>query len=297
MNRTRILFASFAIVLAFAVWGSHVYPQQSVRTASPRPFEPIEELVYEAEFSRALLRKLDIADFRFTASRARLDQPEKTTGSGNPDTKSSHVIFLTGDVSSKGFFVRLFNLKFREQMESIVDPVSFTVQNTKRLDEQGKRVRKSEAIFDKATGTVVWTEHDPRNPSGPTRRVTSEFTPPVQDVLSAFYYLRTHPLKVGNSFNLTVSDSGRVFTVPVRVVEKKRVKSILGRLDSVRVDASLFGPTGMIESDGQFSIWFTDDSRRIPVSARIKNEFGTFDIKLKKVTRTPKAQEYLTKQQ
>ncbi len=295
MNRTRTLLASFAFVLALAVWGSYAYPQQSVRTASPRPFEPAEELVYEAEFSRALLRKVDIADFRFTASRAASGQSEKT-GSGNPDPKSRHVILLTGDVSSKGFFSRLFNLKFRERMESIVDPVLFTVQNTKRLDEQGKRVRKSEAVFDKAAGTVVWTEHDPRNPSGPTRRVTSEFTPPVQDILSAIYYLRTQPLKVGNSFDLSVSDSGRVFTVPIRVVEKKRIKSILGRLDSVRIEASLFGPRGMIESDGQFSIWFTDDSRRIPVSARIKNEYGTFDIKLKKVTRTPGAQEYLTKQ-
>lgn len=292
MNRTRTVWVSFAIVLAFAVWGSYVYPQQSVRTAAPRPFEPAEELIYEAEFSRALLRKLDIADFRFTASRAPQGQAEKTASS----SKSSHVLLLTGDVSSKGFFARLFNLKFRERMESVVDPVSFTVQNTKRLDEQGKRVRKSEAIFDKATGTVVWTEHDPRNPSGPTRRVTSEFTPPVQDILSAIYYLRTQPLKVGNNFDLSISDSGRVYTVPIRVVEKKRLKSILGRHDSVRIEASLFGPEGMIESDGQFSIWFTDDSRRIPVSARIKNEFGTFDIKLKKVNRTPGAQEFLTKQ-
>jgi hypothetical protein len=295
MNRTRTLLAIFAVVLALAVCGSYAYPQQSVRTATPRPFEPAEELIYEAEFSRALLRKVDIADFRFTASRTASGQSERT-GSGNPNHKAPHVIRLTGDVSSKGFFSRLFNLKFRERMESIVDPVSFTVQNTKRLDEQGKRVRKSEAVFDKAAGTVVWTEHDPRNPSGPTRRVTSEFTPPVQDILSAIYYLRTQPLKVGHSFDLSVSDSGRVFTVPIRVVEKKRVKSILGRLDSVRIEASLFGPSGMIESDGQFSIWFTDDSRRIPVSARIKNEYGTFDIKLKKVNRTPDAQEYLTKQ-
>ena len=289
MNRIRT-----ALVLALAVCASYAYSQQPART-TPRPFEPAEELIYEAEFSRALLRKVDIADFRFTANRTTSAQSEKT-GSGSPDHKSPHVILLTGDVSSKGFFSRLFNLKFRERMESIVDPVLFTVQNTKRLDEQGKRVRKSEAVFDKAAGTVVWTEHDPRNPSGPTRRVTSEFTPPVQDILSAIYYLRTQPLKVGNSFDLSISDSGRVFTVPIRVVEKKRVKSVLGRLDSVRIEASLFGPKGMIESDGQFSIWFTDDSRRIPVSARIKNEYGTFDIKLKKINRTPGAQEYLTKQ-
>ncbi len=33
------------------------------------PFEPSEELVYVAEFSRSLLKKIDVADFRFSARR------------------------------------------------------------------------------------------------------------------------------------------------------------------------------------------------------------------------------------
>jgi hypothetical protein len=63
------------------------------------------------------------------------------------------------------------------------------------------------------------------------------------------------------------------------------MKTVLGRVSVLRLEVGLFGPRGMIESDGQFSIWFTEDARRIPVSARVKNEYGTFDIKLKKVLR------------
>src|SRR4051794_8062456 len=40
-----------------------------VRKLEGHPFEPTEELVYVAEFSRALLKKVDIADFRFTAAK------------------------------------------------------------------------------------------------------------------------------------------------------------------------------------------------------------------------------------
>ncbi len=296
MNRFRRILFPVSLVLALVGAMSLAQAQKATRAIQPRPFEPAEELVYEAEFTRALLRKIDIADFRFTASRTPLTPPKEPNGASKAQNVPL-VLKFTGDVSSKGFFARLFNLKFRERVESVVDPVSFTVQNTKRLDEHGKRVRQSEAVFDKATGTVVWTEHDPRNPSETTRRVTSEFKPPIQDVLSAIYYLRTQPLQVGKSFEVPISDSGRVYQVPVRVVEKKRTKSILGKVESLRVDAALFGSEGMIESEGQFSLWITNDARRIPVSARIKSEYGTFDIKLKKVIRNPAAQEYLSKQQ
>lgn len=278
------------------VFASAAFAQKPARSYTQRPFEPAEELVYEAEFSRSLLRKVDIADFRFTSSRMSSEKKTEPSDPSAKDKTAHHSLVFTSEISSKGFFSKLFNLRFRERVESTVDPISLSVQKTKRLDEQGKRVRSSEAVFDKAAGKVVWTERDPRNPSGPERRVSSEFSGIVHDILSAIYYLRTQPLQVGTSLELSVSDSGQVYKVPIKVVEKKRLKTILGRVDAVRIDAGLFGPQGMIESDGQFSIWFTEDSRRIPVSARVKNEYGTFDIKLKKATRSPDQQEYLTKQ-
>jgi hypothetical protein len=261
-------------------------PSAVARTNRPpaHPFEPTEELVYVAEFSRALLKKVDVADFRFTASRQSSLQKVSDHESNQKKT-GDYLLKFTGDVSSKGFFAKLFNLRFREQIESIVDPASFTVRKTKRVDEQGKRARVSETVYD--DGKVSWVERDPNDPSRPPREAVAPFAGQIQDILSAIYYLRTQPLEVGKTFEVTVSDSGVVYHVPVQVVEKKQKKTALGRFEAFRVDPQVFGANGMLSGDGQFSIWITNDSRRIPVSAKIKIKYGTFDITLRKVIRKP----------
>ena len=109
-------------------------------------------------------------------------------------------------------------------------------------------------------------------------------------MLSAIYFIRTQPLEVGRSFEIFIGDGGRVYRVPVHVVEKKLMKTILGRINVVRVDPGLFGPDRLIDNEkGEFSIWLTDDSRHIPVGGRIKSDYGTFDIKLKKIVSNPPA--------
>lgn len=267
--------------------------QRVTRPVAYRPFEPAEELVFEAELSRSLLRKIDVADFRLKARRT-----SQTKSADSSTQARTHVdtLVLTCDISSKGFFPRLFGLRFREILESTVDPISLAVQKSKRTDEHGKRIRSSEAVFDQARGKVSWTEVDPRDPSRPPRVVTSEFTGSVHDILSAIYYLRTQPLQVGKNFELPISDSGQVYKVPVRVLEKKRMKTVVGRVDALLIEADLFGQRGMIEGEGKFFMWLTDDTRRIPVSVKIKSEYGTFDIKLKKFTHTPGARQYLSQQ-
>ena len=293
-----VVFATFiptggaGLVLAQKTTGPANVPGPAASASVTRihPFEPSEELVYVAEFSRALLKKVDVADFRFSARR----EPslhKVNDREFNQDTGAAYLLKLTGDVSSKGFFSKLFNLRFREQIESIVEPTPFRVKRTKKIDEQGKRARISETIYD--NGRVFWTEHDPNNPADTGREATAPFAGQVQDLLSAIYYLRTQPLEIGTTFEVTVSDSGRVYQVPVRVVEKKRMKTALGRVETLRVDPEVFGPNRMVPTEGRFSIWFTNDDRRIPVSARIKNKYGTFDITLRKVFKNPTPREPL----
>ena len=252
--------------------------------ARPHPFEPTEELVYVAEFSRALLKKVDVADFRFTAGKQPSLQKVSDPGLAQERGGDPYLLKFTGDVSSKGFFAKLFNLRFHERIESLVDPATFTVTRTKTVDEQGKRARISETLY--GDGKVRWIETDPNDSSRTPREAIATFAGQVQDILSAIYYLRTQPLEVGKSFEITVSDSGVIYRVPVRVIEKKRKKTVLGRVETFRVDPEVFGPNGMIAEDGQFSIWITDDSRRVPVSARIKLKYGTFDITLRRISRS-----------
>jgi hypothetical protein len=264
------LIAFVLLALSFSASG------QTRTVQYAHPFEPREELIYVGEFSRLLLKKVDVADFRFTAAR---EPRPQTDGASN----NSYALKLTGDISSRGFFSKLFNLHFHERMESTVDPTSFTVRKTNRLDEQGKRRRESETVFDHENGKLVWVERDPNNTAAGVRSVTTAFTGKVYDILSAIYFLRTQPLEVGKTFEVRISDSGRLYRVPVKVVEKKRLKTVLGRVEVLRLDPDLKGPDGMISEQGELSIWLTSDSRRIPVAARLKTEYGTFDITLRKI--------------
>lgn len=256
---------------------SYSVAQRSIPQTAPHRFELGEELQFEAEFSRALVRKLDVADLKFRATRTPL--AANTTAESKP-----YALTFSADVSSKGFFARLFNLKFRERVESIVEPISFTVQKTTILDEQGKRVRTTESTFDASKGRMIWTSRDPNNPAAEPRHAIAEFSGQLQDVLSAIYFIRTQPLEVGKSFEVFIGDGGKVYTIPVKVVEKKRTKTIFGRVDVLRVNAELFGPERLIDKEkGEFSIFITDDARHIPVGGRVKTDYGTFDITLKRI--------------
>ena len=280
---------SVAAISLIVVCFAGATAQKSTRPVAFRPFEPAEELVYEAEMSRGILRKLDVAELRLKSQRSNIRKGEQVN-------KAAETLVLSCDVASKGFFPRLFGLRFRETLESTIEPVSFVVQTSKRIDEHGKRIRSSEAVFDHARGKVSWTELDPNDPKRPPRVVNGEFSGRIHDVLSAIYFLRTQPLQVGKSFELPISDSGQVYKVPMRVLEKKRLKTVIGRVDAYLVEADLFGARGMLDGEGKFFIWFTDDARRVPVSVKIKSEYGTFDIKLKKLTHNPASQQYLTQQ-
>jgi hypothetical protein len=264
-------------LLAVACTGLMLLPAARARAqqnpgATFLPFAKGEELLYQAEFKRALLRGIDVGEFRFSVKPA-----ESKSNDGSPH------LHLVADVISKGFFTRLAGFRFHEHVESIIDPDPFGALKTNKLDEQGKRVRVSEALFDYEKRKVTWTERDP-NQNQPPKISTYDFTEPLQDILSMIYFLRTRNLQVGQTFEIPVIDSGRMFRVPVTVMERKRINTVLGRVNALRVDAAIFGEGRMIRSNGKLSIWITDDSRHLPVWAQVKINLGTVDIKLKQVT-------------
>lgn len=276
MKRARfsIFCIALASLLVLTLVPAFAHVDERVAVDSPAlPFEPAEESVYEAEFSRSLLRGINVATLRFKASR------EQAGANGGTST-----LRFTADAESKGLFPKLFSgLRFRQHIESTVEPESFSVLRTVKLDEQGKRVRSSEAVFDSSQRRVTWTERVPNDPNSEVRTVTSEFSGTVQDIASVFYFVRTLPLASGKSFEVLVSDSGRVFRMPIRVGEKKMMKTLLGEVETIRIEPELFGEDRLIRGNGKISIWFTTDSRRIPVRGQIKHEMGTVDITLKSI--------------
>ena len=266
-QKSSSLAMVIASLLFLALASVFVYGQEARR--EPLPFERGEELIYQAEFTRGLLRGVDVAEFRFKAVSEQIAR-------GGDDAV---VLRLTGDVASKGLFTRIAGFKFHHHVESTADAEPFRVLRTDKVEESGKRKRVLDAVYDHEKNRVLWREVSPNPQAG-----YFDFSEPIQDVLTVIYYLRTQKLEPGKSFDVPVTDAGKVFTLSVAVAERKEIETVLGRVNTIRIEPALFGDNAAVRAKGKLTIWVTEDARRLPVRAQLKVDMGTFDIKLKEVS-------------
>jgi hypothetical protein len=253
------------------------------------PFAPREQLIYEANYSKFLLRGLNVAEIKFVALAPPLaanEKPADSTSDTAANAARAALVFRT-DIASQGFFVRLFGITFQYHLESIVDALNFATERTNVIDEQGKRKREGEAVFDRKEQRVTWTERDPNAPAKPPRVVTNSLDDSkdslTNDILTAVYFLRTQIFAQGRSFVVSVSHNGKIYKVPVRVAERTQMPSPFGKVAVWRLEFDVFGADKLIEGKGSMSAWFTDDARHLPVRAKLSGDLGTLELTLKKV--------------
>jgi len=257
------LILSLLIILTFNCFC--LFAQTSVKI---EPYKFGETLTYEGKFSKAVLRGIAFVDLNFTVQKA-------------PDGRN---YLIKSEAKSKGSLIKLFGYKFYQNIQSTVDAERLQILKTVKRDDQGERVRDSEAVFDYASRKVTYVETDPNDAARPPRRVASPIINNTQDLVSAIYTVRYLPLAVGKTFEVAVSDSGLVYKVPVRVTAREQQKSILGKIWCYRVEPEIFGANRIVEEkDGKMILWITDDARRIPVRTQISASIGKVEVKLKEV--------------
>jgi hypothetical protein len=223
-----------------------------------------ETLKYEGKGSKLKI-SIAVADLTFAAAMA----------------PNSNDLVINSEALSKGSLLKLFRYSFLQRYESTTELNSFRILRTTKHDVQKSRVRDSIATFDYTDKRVSYTESDPKDPNRAPRKIASAIGDQMHDMISAIYALRLQPLAVGKKFELTVSDSGLVYKVPVKVTAREQQNTVLGKVWCFRVEPELFGKDRLIERDGKMTIWMTDDTRHTPVRSQIKTEWGKFDIKLK----------------
>lgn len=228
-----------------------------------------ESLSYEGKLSKAIFRGISVTDITFTLNRA----------------ANGKDYVIKSEARSKGSLTKLFRFSFLQVFESTVEAENFRILKTTKRDEQGERVRDSEAFFDYGDRRVTFTETDPNDPMRPPRRIASAIESDTHDLISGIYSLRRLPLAVGKTFQVTVSDSGLVYKIPVRVTAREQQNSILGKVWCFRIEPEVFGANRVIEQKGAMTIWIMDDPRRIPVRAQINTDGYKIEVKLKKFTR------------
>jgi hypothetical protein len=253
----------FAGLIALSVNSS---PAQSNGAAANKttPFVAGETLTYEGKISK-IIRGIAVADLTLTV--------------GNATDGEDYIV--KADARSKGTLLKLFRFSFVQEMQSRFDSDDFRALRTVKHDVQKERVRDSEAVFDYGERRVTYVETDPNEPMRPPRRIASQIGDVSHDLVSGIYSLRMMPLAVGKTFRMSISDSGLVYEIPIRVTAREQQKTIFGKKWCFRIEPEVFGRNRLIEREGSMIIWMTDDARRLPVRSQVNSPYGRIEIKLK----------------
>jgi hypothetical protein len=108
---------------------------------------------------------------------------------------------------------------------------------------------------------------------------TLAIIPPVQDIMSAFYYFRQCTLEVGKSLSIPLHDIDKQYVLEVKVLRKETIEVPAGTFDCFVVEPQLKS-SGIFRREGSLQIWMTDDQYRMPVLMQSKLYFGRVWAKL-----------------
>lgn len=103
---------------------------------------------------------------------------------------------------------------------------------------------------------------------------TIEVDAHVRDPLAAFFYTRTLPLAVGQTYTLPSHGDRKSYDVVIRVLRREIVKVPRGTYHCLALEPRLKS-TGVFRHTGQMTVWVTDDARHLPVKLSSKVAVGS----------------------
>jgi len=189
---------------------------------------------------------------------------------GDPAGDVWPVIFQAKTRGVVGF------IDIREHFVSYWDAVSrLTRGSDLRAFEIGDYHQDTQR-FDRANGQATLTIQR----KGKTSQRTVPVAPDVQDLTSAFMWLRLQPLEPGQRYEVPVVSGDKPFTLVAEVLEREAVEAPAGKFQTVKLQVRT-------ELDGKFStkrdsfMWLSDDPRHVLVKASADFVVGSIVARLK----------------
>lgn len=178
--------------------------------------------------------------------------------------KCYHIV---STAKSNKFFSVFF--KVDDKVESFMDVHGlYSLRYDKHLRE-GKFRADISMIFDQKNHLAIYNDGCD----------TFEVAEYAQDVLSAFYFVRTQELTVGKSIFVENHTDKKNYSLEVRVLRKERRKVEAGEFDCVVVEPILKTP-GIFEHKGSLTVWLTDDEVKMPILMKSKVIIGSISTEL-----------------
>lgn len=194
----------------------------------------------------------------------------KTNYQGTPHLYVKGVGRTTGAV--KAFF------KVDDLYESFINYStglpSFYVRNVK----EGTYSQHLQTVFNHSNQTLILT--DKKTPANGSKVIKS--VKGVQDMLSAFYYLRTlstSQLKVGSVVNMNVWIDDELFPFQLKVVGTENFKTKFGSISALKIIPSV--KSGRVFKDNEsVTMWVSNDANHVPLSIKATLAVGSLKADL-----------------
>ncbi len=174
--------------------------------------------------------------------------------------------YIVSDVRTNDVFSVFYRV--RDRFVSLMDTTDLVSLRYEKHLREGRH---------KADRTVVFDQREHR---AQYEGKEVPIAPRTQDVLSALYYVRTLPLKVGQSIAVANHTDGRNYPLVVKVLAEDRVTVEAGTFDCLVVEPFLRYP-GIFTQKGRMKVWVTNDKYKIPVLVKSKVIIGEVSAVLK----------------
>ena len=183
------------------------------------------------------------------------------------DTVNNIPLFHIQYSARTGSFAdKLF--KIRDRVDSWIDANGLFIYRQKKSIRQGsyRKISHTEIFYNDSLAVV-------NNDSIPISEI-------VFDPYSLFYYLRTIPLILGKTLKMVAFDNSSFTDFQLRVDKIESISVPAGIFKCLVIKPFKDGST-LLKNEGDMTIWFSEDMRRIPVQILVKLKYGTMKLKLK----------------
>jgi hypothetical protein len=232
------------------------------KTAS---FQPGESLTYDVTWSI----------FRAGTVTATLQD-------GNQGLKDSYTVVTTAQ--SEGFVSLLFNVQ--NEFRSLFNPQTLCSERISKKINEGRRHKETEIVFDSQRKLAILDERDLSKPHEPPKHAENAIPNCVEDVITAFYYLRGQDFQIGKPLHMLVNDGSKTYDVTLDVQAREALHTPLGELSAIRVEPKVF--SGLFKRKGRMLVWFSDDDQHLPLRIKFMIAVGPITATLKSVTHLAK---------
>ena len=247
--------------MLIALLGAALLPAQAPNQPPSAPFSPGEALAFDVSWSVFPAGQVNV-----TLQRA------------EGHTPGAYEVVTTA--RSRGFVSLLYNVQ--NEFHSFFDSSTACSLEIHKKMKEGRRNKDTRIVFDRGRRLAILNETDLTQPGAPPKHAENEIPACVADVVTAFYSVRRHPLRVGEPILLPINDGAKTYDVTVEVQAREQIQTPLGLRRAFRVEPKVFG--GLYKRKGRMLIWFSDDEQRLPLRIKAQLAVGTITGTLKTVT-------------